>query len=277
MRVKVTGEIIPDEHAWIYDFFGVPYFAPLSLNEAILGADPDDRELILEINSPGGFVIAGFEIYSEIRKLRSLGWTTRAEITALAASAATTIMVACENVLCSPVAQVMIHLPMMTADGNRIDFGEDIEVLKSLEESILNGYEIKSAGKATRTRLRHAMEASTWMPAQKAIDLGLVDGIIGDGSEVIFSAVDLAALAGQVVNSLQSGFGMSYAELLDRYEHGVQDGSLQPDPLHPVTCTAKTRAEDADPNLWRKDEVDPSNPGWQMQAWIEIERERYRS
>ena len=80
----------------------------------------------------------------------------------------------------------------------------------------------------------------------------------------------------QVVNSLQSGFGMSYAELLDRYEHGVQDGSLQPDPLHPVTCTAKTRAEDADSNLGRKDEVDPSNPGWQMQAWIDIERQRYR-
>lgn len=271
MRLKVTGEIIPNDYAWLYDFFEVEYFAPRTLANALKEADPEDRELTLEINSPGGFVLAGFETYSELQKLRAQGWTVRAEVTALAASAATTIMVACETVLCSPVAQIMIHLPSTITAGNRNDHRDSIDVLKSLEESILNGYVLKANGKSSREQLRRAMEKSTWMPAQEAIDLGLADGILGDGGEVILTAVDIAALTGKVVNSLLDGFEMSYEELLYRYENGVRSGQLEPDPLHPVLDP-----EAGTPDLGPKDEVDPAIPGWQMQAWLDIERQRYR-
>lgn len=263
MRLKVTGEIIPNDYAWVYDFFGEEYFAPLTLDNALRDADPEDRELILEINSPGGFVFAGFETYSALQQLRAEGWHVQAEVTALAASAATTIMSACETVLCSPVAQIMIHLPAAVTAGNRFDHRDSIEVLKSLEESILNGYMAKVNGKSTREQLRRAMEKETWMPAQEAIDLGLADGILGDGAEIIFTAADIAALAGQFVNSIQNDFGMSYEAMLERYENGVRLDLFSPDPMHPVA------------GIRPKAEEGPAPDSWRLQARIDLEKERY--
>lgn len=277
MKIRVSGEIIPNDYAWIYDLFEVDYFSPGKLADALKEADPADRELIVEINSPGGYVFSGFEIYSELRNLQAQGWHVEAHVIALAASAATTIMAACDTVLCSPVAQIMVHLPMTITEGNRYDHRESIDVLKSLEESILNGYVMKSAGKADRERLRKAMEKSTWMPAQEAIGLGLVDGILGDPEEVLMVAVDVGALAGQVVNSLQAGMGQTFEDLMARYEAGVRNGTLQADPLHPIAkATAPAEVLEGITNFEPEPAPDPSNPGWQMQAWIDLERQRYQ-
>lgn len=283
MRIKVSGTIIPNDYAWLYDWFGEEYFCPAKLENAMQEADPEDREMILEINSPGGYVFAGFEVFSILRHLQlNMDYRVEAHVTALAASAATTIMSACDTVLLSPVAQVMIHLPMTVTEGNRFDHRDSISVLKSLEESILNGYEMKSRGKATREQLRAAMEKSTWMPAQEAISLGLADGILGD-EEAIITAVDLGAIASRVVNSLQEGFDLSYEEMLARYEKGVLDGVLEQHPLHPVTGQKNDQEEpflpdghmDADLELgiYRKVRWDE---GWQQKARLEIERERFR-
>ena len=271
MKIRVSGEIIPNDYAWLYDYFEIDYFSPGKLVEALNAADPADRELIVEINSPGGYVFSGFEIYSELRTLQEQGWNVEAHVLALAASAATTIMAACNTVLCSPVAQVMIHLPITVTEGNRLDHRESIDVLRSLEESILNGYVIKSGGKADREKLRKAMEKSTWMPAQQAIELGLADGILGDEEQTIITAVDIGALAGTVVNSLQAGFGQNFEDLMARYEAGVKEGTLEADPMHPVIRLEEKPTEIFGP----VDEVDPSEPGWQAQAWIELERQRF--
>ena len=265
MKVKITGEIIPNEYAWIYDFFGEPYFCPIVLENAVSAAEEDDRELILVINSPGGDVWSGFETYSRLRQLQTEGWHVEAHVTALAASAATTIMSACDTVLCSPVGQIMIHLPSCVTGGDKHDHEESIAFLNSIEESILNGYMVKSAGKADRDQLRAAMEAETWMPVQQAIDLGLVDGILGDVQNMTLTVVDLSALAGKVVNSLQEGLGLRYEALLARYEQGVQNGSLTEDPHHPVR---NAQPEPAEP--------EPETNSWEEWAELELELERQR-
>ena len=283
MKVKINGEIIPNEYAWIYDFFGVDHFCPALLEAALDEADPEDRELILEINSPGGYVFAGFETYSRLQQLQREGWTVEAHVMALAASAATTIMSACRTVLCSPVAQIMIHLPIMDTVGNRMDHRDSIDILKSLEESILNGYEMKSNGKATREQLQRAMEKSTWMPAQQAIELGLVDGILGDNGSMLVTYVDVGKLAGSVVNSLQEGFDLSYEEMLARYEKGVLDGVLEQHPLHPVTGQKDDQTEPFLPDGYMDEDLEMKarrkvrwDEGWQQKARLEIERERFR-
>ena len=265
MVYRLEGEIIPNDYAWVYEFFGVPYFAPLSLQNALKEADPEDRELILEINSPGGYVMAGFEVYTELQKMQAAGWHVEAHVIALAASAATTIMSACDTVLCSPVGQIMVHLPSCVTGGDRYDHEDSIAFLDSIEESILNGYERKSAGRATRDELRAAMEAETWMPAQRAMELGLVDGILGDAPDMMLTVMDLSALAGQVVNSLQAGFGQTYEDLLARYEAGVSSGALEADPNHPVMKLS---------DYAEKAASEPA-PGWQARARLELERQRY--
>ena len=266
MKIKIGGEIVMNEDAWIYDFFDEPHFAPAMLDDAVQNADPDDREMIIEMNSPGGYVLAGFEIYSRIVEMRAEGWTVEAHVTALAASAASTIISACDAVLCSPVAQIMLHLPFCLTAGNRHNHEDSISFLSSIEESILNGYVIKSAGKASRNDFRKAMEKETWMSAQQAIAMGLADGILGSADAEKLTAADVGSYAGHVVNSLQAGIGHSYADLLARYESGVRAGVLQMDPMHPVDI-----AEDPAPV---KPEAEPEADDG-MQAWLDLEKLRY--
>lgn len=174
MRVKLNGIVTADEDLAIYQWFGYQAFSPETVRNA-LETNPQGEELVFEINSGGGSVWAGSEIYSVIR---SSGVKTRAEIQSLAASAASYLAMGCDVVQMSPVAQMMMHLPSTRTSGDRNDHSESIQFLDSVAESILNVYEAKSKGKKTRTELASMMAATTWLTAQEAEAAGLVDGIL---------------------------------------------------------------------------------------------------
>lgn len=176
MRKQLNGYVVADEDQAFYDFFGFQAFSPQMVRSA-LEELPEGEDLVLEINSGGGSVFAGFEIYSV---LRSATQPTVAEVQSVAASAASVIMLGCQEVVASPVAQVMIHLPLMRTDGNRYDHVESIGVLDSITESILNAYVVKSRGLSTRDELKRMMRTSTWLTAPEAKGLGLVDRILGE-------------------------------------------------------------------------------------------------
>lgn len=268
MKIRIDGEIVMNEDAWIYDYFGEPHFAPVMLDEAVQGAEEGDRELIIEMNSPGGYVFAGFEIYSRLLGMRQDGWNVEAHVTALAASAASTIISACDTVLCSPVAQIMLHLPSCVARGNKHDLDDGIGFLQSIEESILNGYVIKANGKASRDDFRQAMEEETWMSAQQAIAMGLADGLLWDPDLGKLTAADVASYAGQVVNSMQAGIGRSYDDLIARYETGVKAGVLQMDPKHPIAEAPRPAPAEPEQEAGRSEQE-------KMQAWLDLEKARY--
>jgi len=174
MRVTLNGYVAADEDIWIYDWYGYPAFGPSTVRQA-LADNPDGEELVLEVNSYGGSVWAGAEIYSV---LRSSETPTRAEIQSLAASAASYLVAGCNEVWISPVAQMMVHLPATVTDGDRNEHRNSIHLLDSIEASILNAYELKSNGKKSRDELSRMMHAETWLTAQDALDSGLVDGIL---------------------------------------------------------------------------------------------------
>ena len=138
--------------------------------------------LTLEINSNGGSVWAGGEIYSV---LRGSNTDTEAEIQSLAASAASYIAIGCNRVLISPVAQMMIHLPSTTTRGAVPEHRQSIKILNGIKDSILNAYEIKSKGKRTRQQLSAMIDSETWLTAQQALDAGLVDEILYDDDGVL--------------------------------------------------------------------------------------------
>lgn len=172
MRVTLNGFVSSDDDKRVFDFFGVSAFSPRLVRDAILKT-PKGEDLVLEINSGGGSVFAGFEIYSV---LRSCGLQTRAEVQSLAASAASVLMLGCRTVMLSPVAQVMIHLPSTVTDGDERAHRESIRVLRSIKESILNAYQVETG--RDRQLLESIMSRSTWMSAQDALGAGLADGIL---------------------------------------------------------------------------------------------------
>ena len=174
MRVALNGIVAEDDDVEIYQWFGMAAFGPRTVRQAIEEC-PEGEELIFEINSGGGSVMAGSEMYSV---LRNAAVHTRAEVQSLAASAASYLALGCREVLMSPVAQMMIHLPSTITSGDRSDHLESVHVLDTIRESILNAYELKARGKTERAELKRMMNASTWLTAQEAVEKGLADGIL---------------------------------------------------------------------------------------------------
>ena len=107
MRYNLKGTICADEDAPIYRWFGLAAVSPSDIRQA-LADNPAGEEFVLEINSGGGSVYAGFEMYS---LLRGAAVPTRAEVQSLAGSAASVVLAGADVAAASPVGQVMIHLP----------------------------------------------------------------------------------------------------------------------------------------------------------------------
>lgn len=176
MRYNLKGVISSDEDAPIYRFFGLPAVCPADIRQAIADT-PADEDFVLEINSGGGSVYAGFEMYSI---LRAAGVPTRVEVQSLAGSAASVVMAGADTVAASPVGQVMIHLPSTYTEGNQITHRESVQMLEAVTGSILAAYEHKCGGKTGRDALRRMMDRETFLTAREALDAGLVDEILGE-------------------------------------------------------------------------------------------------
>lgn len=148
-----------------------------------LNAGTGDIEVY--INSPGGDCIAASQIYTMLMEYK--GHVT-VKVNGIAASAASVIAMAGENVLMAPTALLMIHNPMTIAMGNRDDMKQAIAVLDEVKESIMNAYEIKSG--LSREKISHLMDSETWMNARKAVELGFADGIIGQDDKTSEATTD---------------------------------------------------------------------------------------
>ncbi|MCI8537759.1 MAG: Clp protease ClpP [Oscillospiraceae bacterium] len=275
MRVTLNGQVVPSDDQWIYDWFGVDAFSPGTVRKA-LADNPEGEDLELELNSPGGSVFAGFELYSLLREARC---KTVAIVQSLAASAASTVMAACDEVRMSPVAQVMIHLPASWAAGNQNDMRHEARVLESITQSILNGYEAKCRGKASRDRLDRLIRAESWLTAQEAVELGLAD-------EILFQE---EPVSGQVLNAVGGGLrvlansaasGRTAEELLVLYEQLVRSGAA-PAEGHPVPPEEETRAREQ--SAGRPEEHHEPSGGapeqivqdWRRGARLTLERNRF--
>ena len=222
MRTQLNGYIVADDDAEIYRWYGYNVSSPADIRQA-LADNPPGETLTVEINSPGGSMFAGFEIYSV---LLGAECDTEAEVQSLAASAASTAMVGCKRVKATPVAQVMIHDPAMLTDGNQYDHQKTAEELAGFAQSILNAYELKCRGKRTRAELEAMMNEETWFTVQDAMDAGLVDEIIG-GAGLLPSQVVNAVGGG--LRALSGAGGLPSAAELRARKEAMDAGAPKPD------------------------------------------------
>jgi ATP-dependent Clp protease, protease subunit len=131
----------------------------------------------IRMNSYGGDVIAASMISSIMRDYP--GFIT-VQIDGIAASAATVVAVAGSKVIIQDTAYFMIHDPsvvFLLATLNIEQLTRLASSLEAVKEGIVNTYEGKTG--LSRPRLAKLMTDETWMDAQKALDLGFVDEILG--------------------------------------------------------------------------------------------------
>ena len=170
-KIKLNGPVIGDGSTWLYDWLGMPYISASKVSKELDAAGGGDVELY--INSGGGSVFAGSEVYTVLREYPG---KITAKITGVAASAASYIALAADDIRMSPLAQFMIHNAAIATDGDKRIHSSRKDLLEGVDESLISVY-MKKSGK-TRDELAELMNNETWMNAQKAVELGFADGIL---------------------------------------------------------------------------------------------------
>lgn len=215
MRViDIKGEIINSNNQWIYDWLRMEATSPKKISDALQDAGGEDVEI--HINSPGGDVFAGSEIYT---LLRSYSGKVKIKILGIAASAASVIAQAGESEI-SPTGMFMIHNVKTWSSGDYRDMEYTAEALRAANESIINAYVAKTG--MTQEELQGLMDRETYMAAAQAVEYGFVD-------KVMFA---------EQVPELRNGFGLLPEETLKKIKNLIKN----PTPPEPDILMQKNKA-----------------------------------
>jgi len=166
IRALATGaEVV------IYDEIGA-YGVSAKGFLAELGALPDATPLALRLNSPGGSVFDAVAIYNAIKRHSG---TVTVWIDGIAASAASYIAMAGDEVVMPENALLMIHDPSGIVMGTATDMRAMAEALDKIKGSLLQGYAAKSG--RSPEEIAPLMAAETWLDAKDALNIGFADRI----------------------------------------------------------------------------------------------------
>lgn len=169
MDVNIKGTVIPSDEAQVYDYFGLENANPKAVNNAITKANGE--KLDVYINSGGGDIFAGSEIYEALRSYKG---DVLIHVVGLAASAASVIACARESEI-APTAMVMVHNVSSYAEGDYHDMKHQAEVLEKANKIIAAAY-VEKTGMAESDALK-MMDHETWLTAQDAVEKGICNKI----------------------------------------------------------------------------------------------------
>mgnify|MGYP001752995231 FL=1 len=170
MRVNVKGVIIPQDYKHVYDWFDMESTTPKDVADALAAANGQPIEVY--INSGGGYVHAGTDIYTALCE-----YTGEVNIKIIYAASAASVIAMAGHSMISPVGQMMIHNVYSSADGDYRALHRAGDRLDIACDALANAY-MRKTGK-TRDEIRAMMDAETWVDARRAVELGLVDEVMG--------------------------------------------------------------------------------------------------
>jgi ATP-dependent Clp protease protease subunit len=125
------------------------------------------------LNSPGGDAFSASRIYTMLKEYPG---KVTVKIDGLAASAASVVAMAGDEIYMAPSACMMIHNPATGIFGEASDLASGIKMLNEVKEGIINAYEARTG--LPRTKISNMMDSETWFSAQKAVELGFADKIL---------------------------------------------------------------------------------------------------
>ena len=157
-------------------------------------------DIVVWINSPGGDVFAAAQIYNALKEYAQKAGKVTVKIDGLAASAASVIAMAGDEVLMSPVSYMVIHNPVTVAIGDSDEMLRAKSMLDEIKEGIINAYEAKTG--LHRFTISRMMSEETTFNAKSAVEYKFADGILYSDNQQdnTTSAVMFSRMA--VTNSL---------------------------------------------------------------------------
>jgi len=156
---------------YIYDVIGGWFGIPAAdLVQNIGGLEVD--QINLYVNSPGGDVFDAVAVKNALARHPA---NVTAHVDGVAASAASFLITAADEVVMGENAELMIHDAISAKVGNAADMQETAKNLDRISQNIASMYAGKAGGSVDDWR--SVMKAETWFTAQEAVDAGLADRI----------------------------------------------------------------------------------------------------
>lgn len=198
VTVPIKGIIVPNNLGDIYSFLGYEVASPNQLNEALSNANGQD--ITLEINSPGGYIDAGSEMYTALKKYPG---NVTAQVVGQACSAASWIALAADKVEMSPTAQMMIHRVSVGVEGNVDDLTSALQSLDSMDQTYVDLYSKRTG--LDKQEVYRMMCETTWMNAKQAVDKGFADSIMfeNDQTPAVVNAYGVPVLSNSAIRKIK--------------------------------------------------------------------------
>ncbi len=133
----------------------------------------DAETITVRLNSPGGVVFDGVAIYNALAQHKA---KIVATVDGIAASIASVILMAADEIKIVEGAHVMIHKPWSLAMGDAEAMRKEADILDKLEAGIIDIYEARTG--ADRKQLADWVAAETWFSAKEAVDAGFADEVM---------------------------------------------------------------------------------------------------
>lgn len=159
----------------ILDVIGADYWGEgmtakrmAGLLRAMGGAD-----VVVNINSPGGDMFEGLAIYNQLREYS--GHVT-VKVIGIAASAASIIAMAADELQIGRAAFLMIHNCWVAAVGNRYDLARVAQDMEPFDRAMQDIYSVRSG--LNGTAITAMMDSETYIGGVDAVDKGLADALL---------------------------------------------------------------------------------------------------
>ena len=172
--IEIKGVIVSNNEKEAYNFYDVESTCPYDVTQHLTGNE--DIEVI--INSGGGDVFAGSEIYTALRAYQG---NVTVKVYSLAASSASIIAMAGDRIEMSPTSMMMIHNVSAPNGGDYHAHEHTAELLKTATKALANAYCIKTG--LDEATILEMMDKETWLNPQQAIELKFADATMFENSK----------------------------------------------------------------------------------------------
>lgn len=208
-------------------------------------------ELTVYLNSPGGSVIEGLNIYNLLNRLDA---HIKVVITGLAASMGSVIAMAGDEIEMAEGTLLMIHNPWGGALGEAKDLRKVADVLDKMKASLTGIYEKRTG--LSREEITALMDEETWMDSLEAIEKGFITTVtdaINDGIDIETAKAMVASLS-LPENEMSKLAASAKAEFLQSDETGeyrfalINKASITPKPKPAPTKPEPTEGRSSQTN-----------------------------
>lgn len=162
-EIYIYGDIVDDAWNFGWSDCNDPNVYPLEIKDML--KEVGEKDVDVHINSGGGHVFAGMAIANILKTHKG---KTTCIVDGLAASAASVIALACDEVTMPANSFLMIHKPMNFVTGNAAEMRKEAETLDLLQEQIVSFYLAKAVDGVDEKKLNELVNEETWLSGTAA-------------------------------------------------------------------------------------------------------------